>query len=163
MSRSAFAASTSGTPARTVTTRRIAISYPEDTLPRHYVGGDLVMSHVVTNLSAMFPEGEDFFVRSVRNYRDRIEDPELKRQVAGFIGQEAMHGREHRTFNARLNEMGYPTRQLDRVLKSVLQFGEKVLPKSVQLAITAALEHYTATLAEVLLTDTEAREMIDTE
>jgi hypothetical protein len=146
-----------------VTTRRIALSYPEDTLPRHYVGGDLVMSHVVTNLSAMFPEGEDFFVRSVRNYRNRIEDPELKRQVAGFIGQEAMHGREHRSFNARLNEMGYPTRELDRVLKWVLQFGEKVLPKSVQLAITAALEHYTATLAEVLLTDPEARAMIDTE
>jgi predicted metal-dependent hydrolase len=160
MSRSA---TSKPTPTRIVTTRRIAISYPQDALPRHYVGGDLVMSHVVTNLSAMFPEGEDFFVRSVRNYRNRIDDPELKRQVAGFIGQEAMHGREHRTFNARLNEMGYPTRELDRVVKWVMQLGEKVLPQSVQLAITAALEHYTATLAEVILTDPEARTMIDVE
>jgi predicted metal-dependent hydrolase len=119
------------------------------------------MSHVVTNLSAMFPEGEDFFVRSVRHYRDRITDPELKRQVAGFIGQEAMHGREHRTFNARLGELGYPTREIDRVVKGLFVVGEKVLPPSVQLAITAALEHYTATLAEVLLTDPEARGMID--
>lgn len=29
--------------------------------------------------------------------------------------------------------------------------GAKILPKKVQLAITAALEHYTATLAEMLL------------
>ncbi len=157
------ATTATSTPVRTVRTRRIAISYPEDTLPRHYVGGDLVMSHVVTNLSAMFPEGEDFFVRSVRNYRDRIDDPELRKQVAGFIGQEAMHGREHRTFNARLNQMGYPTHEIDRSVKWSFRLGEKVLPKSVQLAITAALEHYTATLAEVLLTDKEAREMIDVE
>jgi predicted metal-dependent hydrolase len=148
-------------PPRMVRTRRIALTYPDGGgLPRHYMSGDLVMSHVVTNLSAMFPEGEDFFVRSVRHYRDRISDPELKKRVAGFIGQEAMHGREHRTFNERLGELGYPTRLVDRSVKRVLGLGERVLPKSVQLAITAALEHYTATLAEVLLTDPEAREMM---
>jgi predicted metal-dependent hydrolase len=148
-------------PPRMVRTRRIALTYPDGGgLPRHYMSGDLVMSHVVTNLSAMFPEGEDFFVRSVRHYRDRISDPELKKRVAGFIGQEAMHGREHRTFNERLGELGYPTRLVDRSVKRVLGLGERVLPKSVQLAITAALEHYTATLAEVLLTDPEVREMM---
>ena len=152
---------TTATPARTVRTRRISLSYPEAELPRHYVSGDLVMSHVVTNLSAMFPEGEDFFVRSVRHYRDQITDPELRRQVAGFIGQEAMHGREHRSFNLRLGELGYPTREVDRSVKWLFALGEKVLPASVQLAITAALEHYTATLAEVLLTDPDARRMMD--
>jgi predicted metal-dependent hydrolase len=151
----------SGTPARVVRTRRIALSYPEADLPRHYVSGDLVMSHVVTNLSAMFPEGEDFFVRSVRHYRDQISDPELQRQVAGFIGQEATHGREHRTFNVRLAALGYPTKEIDRVVKVLFVIGQKVLPPSVQLAITAALEHYTATLAEVLLTDPDAQGMMD--
>jgi predicted metal-dependent hydrolase len=144
-----------------IRTRRVGFEYPAETLPRHYVGGDLVMSHVVTVLSAMFPEGEDFFVRSVRNYRDRIVDPELKRQVAGFIGQEAMHGREHRTFNARLRDLGYPTHQIDRGVKRGFAIGERVLPKRTQLAITAALEHYTATLAEVLLSDERARAMLD--
>ncbi len=119
------------------------------------------MSHVVTVLSSLFPEGEEFFVRTVRNYRDRITDPELKRQVKGFIGQEHTHGREHRTFNERLAELGYPTRRIDKWTGIGLRFGERVLPKPVQLAITAALEHYTATLAEVLLTDPRAREKID--
>jgi predicted metal-dependent hydrolase len=150
------------TPARKVRTRRIEFDYPIEELPKHYVSDDLVMSHVVTVLSSLFPEGEDFFVRSVRKYRDQISDPALKSQVAGFIGQEAMHGREHRGFNERLARLGYPTRRIDRMTGFWLKVGERVLPKPVQLAITAALEHYTATLAEVLLTEPRAREMIDT-
>jgi predicted metal-dependent hydrolase len=62
--------------ARSITTRRIAFEYPAGSIPQHFAGGDLVMSHVVAMLSAMFPNGEDFFVESVRRYRDRIEDPE---------------------------------------------------------------------------------------
>lgn len=148
-------------PPRMVRTRRIAFEYPAEKLPRHYVNDDLVMSHVVSVLSSLFPEGEDFFVRTVRNYSGRIDDPELKSQVAGFIGQEVTHGREHRHFNERLGSLGYPTRLVDRLTKYGLGLGERVLPKSVQLAITAALEHYTATLAEVLLTDPEAQALFD--
>jgi predicted metal-dependent hydrolase len=149
------------TPVRSVRTRRIAFDYPPEQLKRHYCHDDLIMSHVVTVLSSLFPEGEDFFVRTVRNYRNEVVDPELKSQVAGFIGQEAMHGREHRSFNKRLQALGYPTGAIDRGTGIGLRFGERVLPKAVQLAITASLEHYTATLAEVLLSDPEARAMID--
>ena len=149
------------TPVRPVRARRIAFQYPTDDLPRHFVSGDLVMSHVMSTLSAVFPEGEDFFVRSVRNYRDQIVDPELKKQVAGFIGQEAMHGREHRSFNKQLSALGYPTWIIDKFVGWGLKFGERVLPKTVQLAITAALEHYTATLAEVLLSDPKAQDMLN--
>ncbi len=144
-------------PARTIKTRRIEFDYASSTMPRHFMGGDPAMSHVVAVLSSLFPEGEDMFVRSVRNYRDRITDPELKKQVAAFIGQEAIHGREHRTFNRRLQTMGYPTWLIDRLVKYGFGYGSRILPKTHQLAITAALEHYTATLAETLLGDDEAR------
>jgi predicted metal-dependent hydrolase len=141
---------------RKIQTRRIEFEYDEQ-LPRHFIAGDPAMSHIVAVLSSLFPEGEDFFVQSVRNYRDQISDPELKQQVAGFIGQEAIHGREHRTFNERLAHLGYPTRFIDRCVRyGLVGVGAKVLPKSHQLAITAALEHYTATLAEVLMADDEA-------
>jgi predicted metal-dependent hydrolase len=148
-------------PPRRIRTRRIEFDYPAGELPRHFAAGDPVMSHVVAVLSSLFPEGEDFFVRSVRNYRDHITDAELKKQVAGFIGQEATHGREHRTFNRRLQSMGYPTWIIDRLTRYGLALGARVLPKAHQLAITAALEHYTATLAEVLLGDPEARATLD--
>ena len=146
--------------ARSVKTRRIAFEYPPGSMPKHFVDDDLVMSHVIAVLSSTFPNGEDFFVRSVRAYRDDITDPELKEQVGGFIGQEAIHGREHRTLNERLAELGYPTRTIDRGVDIGLKLRERLLPKSSNLALTAALEHYTATLAEVLMTDPEARAML---
>ena len=147
---------TGSVPHRDVHTRRIRFAYPEGSLDKHYVDGDLVMSHVVAVLSATFPPGEDFFVRSVRHFSDRITDPELKKQVAGFIGQEVTHGREHRALNDRLQEMGYPTRRVDRAAKRGLGLYEKKLPALSCLAVTAALEHYTAALAETLLTDERA-------
>ncbi len=147
--------------ARALKVRRISFAYPPDDLPRHFMAdGDLVMSHVVAVLSSVFPEGEDYFVRSVRNFRDAITDPTLKPAVAGFIGQEAIHGREHRVFNERLQALGYPTRLIDRVIGNRLQVRrEGAPPERLRLAVTAALEHYTATLAEVLLSDPEARAM----
>jgi predicted metal-dependent hydrolase len=148
-------------PPRSITTRRISFQYPPGDLPRHFAGGDLIMSHVVAMLSAMFPNGEDFFVQSVRNYRHRITDPQLKTQVGKFIGQEAIHGREHREFNDRLHDLGYTTRLVDRgVDMGLKRLGTRLLPKRTQLAITAALEHYTATLAEVLMGSPEARELL---
>lgn len=144
-------------PAREVRTRRIAFDYPEGDLPKYFADGDLVVSHILAMLSSFFPEGEDFFVRSVRNYRDQITDPELKKQVGGFIGQEAIHGREHRRFNDRLQNHGYPTHWVDRRTKIGLDALAKRSPQKVQLAVTAALEHYTATIAEVLLADERAQ------
>src|SRR3954464_790000 len=147
-------------PRPVVRTRRIRFDYPTGSLDRHYVQGDLVMSHVIAVLSAMFPEGEDFFVRSVRRYADAVTDPELKEQVAGFIGQETTHGREHRALNEQLHEMGYPTRRVDRMVKFGLGMYERRLPGLTCLAITAALEHYTAALAETLLTDERAQALL---
>ncbi len=149
------------TPARTIRTRRIAFAYPDGSMRRHYADGDLIMSHVLSLLSALFPEGEDFFVESVRNYREQITDPELKRQVAAFIGQEAMHSREHRTLNTRLQDLGYQTWLADRLTRHGLNLGRRVLPKVHQLAVTAALEHYTATLAEMIMTIPAVREGLD--
>src|SRR5207249_7156479 len=127
-------------------------------VPRHFAGdGDLIASHVGAGLSAVFPDGEDYFVRSVRQFRDQIEDPALKRQVAGFIGQEAMHGREHRAFNDRLAELGYPTKRFERFTKKGLAMRERLLPATHNLAATAALEHFTATLAELVLSSEETR------
>ncbi len=141
---------------RSITVRRLDLDYPGADLPKHFVADDPVRSHIAAMLSSVFPEGEDFFVRSVRNYRDQISDPELKEQVKGFIGQEALHGREHRAFNERLQQLGYPTRFVDRRTKAGLALLAKIAPKRTQLAVTAALEHYTATLAEVLLRDEAA-------
>lgn len=141
---------------RAVPTRRVSFEESLQQVPRHFAAdGDLIQSHFAATLSAVFPDGEDYFVRSVRRYRDRITDPELKRQVAGFIGQESVHGREHRAFNQRLAELGYPTHHFERLTRRALKLRERLNSGRSNLAATAALEHYTATFAEVLLTNEE--------
>ncbi|WP_236734125.1 metal-dependent hydrolase [Mycolicibacter kumamotonensis] len=125
---------------------------------RHFVEGDIVMSHLVALLSGGFPPGEEGFIRSVRRFAGQITDPVLKKRVAGFIGQEAVHGQEHRRLNEKLIEKGYP-------IVRFLTFGpnsrrnklwervQDLLPGYVHLAFTAAAEHYTATVAERLFSD----------
>src|SRR6476646_6616173 len=71
-----------------------------DDLPKHFAAdGDIVMSHVLAVLSSVFPDGEDYFVRAVERAQDRVTDPALRQDVEGFLGQEEMHGLEHRVLN----------------------------------------------------------------
>lgn len=152
-----------------VRARQVSLRWSGRAVPRHFVGDDLVLSHMAAVLSSMFPPGEAFFVRSVRRHRDRVTDPVLAAQVTGFIGQESVHAREHRALNVRLAELGFPTRHLERKAGFGLRVLERVLPPIACLAGTAALEHATATLAEALLaseevqalfTDDQVRELV---
>jgi hypothetical protein len=154
----------SSNPDNTVPTRRMDFEESMRGLPKHFArDGDLIGSHVTMALSSVFPDGEDYFVRSVRNYRDKVTDPALKRQVAGFIGQESVHGREHRVFNNRLAELGYPAKEYEAMTRVGLKIREKLLPAKSNLAATAALEHFTATLAELVLTSEEIRDLMGEE
>ena len=153
--------SQSSDPGRTVPTRRISFEASLQDLPKHFAfDGNLIACHLIAALSSVFPDGEDYFVRSVRHFRDRITDPDLKRQVSGFIGQEAVHGREHRVLNDRLAELGYPTKRYEWLTRRGLALRTKVATAKANLAATAALEHFTATLAEVVLTDARTRQQI---
>jgi hypothetical protein len=154
----------SSNPDNVVPTRRMDFEASMRELPKHFAqDGDLIASHVIMALSSVFPDGEDYFVRSVRKYRDKVTDPALKRQVAGFIGQESVHGREHRVFNDRLAELGYPAKEYEAVTRVALKIREKILPAKSNLAATAALEHFTATLAELVLTSEEIRDLMGAE
>src|SRR5438876_8018303 len=145
-------------PTRSVPTRHMEFDPWLDDLPDHFAAdGDIVMSHVLAVLSSVFPDGEDYFVRSVEAVRDRIKDPKLRQDVEGFIGQESMHGREHRALNEPLAELGYPTRAIGTYVQRLTALRERFQSKKANLAVTAALEHYTASLAETLLNDPRAR------
>jgi predicted metal-dependent hydrolase len=141
-----------------ITTRRMSFEDSLREVPRHFgADGDLLSSHIAACLSSVFPDGEDFFVRSVRDFRDQVSEPVLAQQMRGFIGQEAVHGREHRAFNRRLAELGYPTTFIETVTERLLALADRLLSPKARLAVTAALEHYTATLAEQLLRDDETK------
>jgi predicted metal-dependent hydrolase len=118
---------------------------------RDWNAGGHHLSQFFNTLSIFFPSGERFFIESVRNYRERITDPQLQKAVTAFIGQEAMHGREHIEYNDVLVASGAPADAMEKLVISLLGFAKKVLPKADQLAVTIALEHFTAILADILL------------
>ncbi|MCF3995899.1 metal-dependent hydrolase, partial [Pseudomonas aeruginosa] len=70
-----------------------------DPMPRHWHSGDAFKTHMFNAMSVLFPDGERFFIDSVRHYRERVEDPALKQQIRGFIGQEGHHSREHLVYS----------------------------------------------------------------
>ncbi len=109
----------------------------------------------------MFPKGEEFFVASVRRHRDAVKDmPELRAQVKGFIGQEAMHSREHRHLNNRLHELGYNTVRADDMIGRICAKVLKMRPRRLAIAATAAAEHYTGLLAETALDHEPTRKIL---
>lgn len=103
-------------------------------------------------MSITFPIGEKFFIDSVRHYADQITDPTLQEHVKGFCGQEGFHRREHQRYNEILCEArGYNLEKLEGTLTRRLKWAQKNLSPLQNLAITVAIEHFTAVLAELLL------------
>lgn len=132
-----------------------------DPLPRHWHGGDAFRSHLFDAMSVLFPDGERFFIDSVRNFREQISDPVLKEQIRGFIGQEGHHSREHLTYSQRLRDLGYDVTTIEKRAQARIRFTQKKFPAKRQLAATAALEHITAIMANGLLTDPRTMEGAD--
>lgn len=120
-------------------------------IPRHWVSGDPFATHFLNALSSTFPFGEAFFVRSVRHYQDRIEDPVLRNRIRGFAGQEAQHSRVHDEHMQLLVEQGYGALETrNRFFDRLLHWHNRKTPRF-SLAVTAALEHLTAILVRQML------------
>jgi len=130
--------------------------------PRYFLAGNATATTFIAVLSAAFPPGERFFIESVRRFRDRVADPELNAAVKGFIGQEAIHGREHDRLNELLVGCGLNTRVPERGVRVGLMLLERC-SASQQLACTALMEHFTALLGEVLLEDEDFQALGDAE
>ncbi len=122
-------------------------------VPRHWLGGRKAVTRFMDNLSIFFPAGERFFVASVRAHEKKVEDPELLAAVRAFVGQEGIHTREHLRYNEMLRAQGLPISEMEERVRRLLSRVTKWTPRRRQLAVTCALEHFTALLGHVLLED----------
>lgn len=133
--------------------RNVVIPFDKNKKFSFYYEDNLVVTSLFVVLSAMFPPGEVFFIESIRNVRDQIKDEKLLEDIRNFIAQEAFHSREHQSLNEHLIQSDYPeVVEIEAKTKAKLDEFRK-LPKVEQLAATVVMEHYTATLARLLLTD----------
>lgn len=131
--------------------RQLNFRLPDEP-PRYPVANNATATTFIAVLSGFFPPGERFFMESVRHFRDQISDPHLKAQVSGFMGQEAIHGREHERLNAMLIGQGIDVRVPERAVSIALKVLER-FPARQQLAFTTFMEHFTALVGEQFLTD----------
>lgn len=131
--------------------RRMNFGLEAAQLPKHWYADSPALSHFFNALSAVFPDGEKYFIDSVRAYEDMITDPELKQQVREFVRQEGHHTLHHRLFNQRLQALGVSMERCAKIAKQILQRSRKEDSALMQLAMTAAFEHFTAMMGDWLL------------
>ncbi|MEO6698406.1 MAG: metal-dependent hydrolase [Paraperlucidibaca sp.] len=115
---------------------------------KYFIENDPVCSALWTAFQAYFPEGEQFFVDSVRDIRAQVTDSQLQKDVAAFIGQEAMHAKEHYAANEAFKALGIDVSGLDNATRKVRLTGNRILPKRFRVALTAAAEHFTGVISE---------------
>lgn len=125
--------------------------FPIDDAPRDWHPAGRAVTAYWDELSIFFPKGETFFVKSVRHFAPQLTDQQLKNDVAAFCAQEGFHGREHVAYNDRLARFGLPIAALEKNVERILGLATKVLNPRKQLAVTAALEHFTSLMGEFIL------------
>lgn len=134
--------------------RDLRFTFDSERMTEWHPGG-VAVSNFFNALSVLFPEGEQFFIDSIRHYRDKgvIKDEKLLEEIRQFIGQEAMHGREHRDYNAAITKAGLGGDKMEAFVGRLLKGVQKRLPASHQLGATCALEHLTASFGGYILED----------
>lgn len=141
------------------------VQFNFDKVQKHWILNSAIATHFVNSMHIVFPEGEKFFVRSVRRFAKDIKDETLKKEINSFCGQEGIHAREHQRFWEVMQEQGLEPEKFASFLKVTAFSGKysienmvrntlnKVQPQlgdKMALSITTALEHYTAILANAL-------------
>jgi predicted metal-dependent hydrolase len=117
-------------------------------IPRDWAGDNVLRTHLANALNLLFPEGERFFVRSVRAFEASLEDEALRQRVIAFYAQEGRHAGAHERAFAVMEAHGYEVRDfLARYKDLAFDRFESRIPAELRLSVTVALEHFTAILA----------------
>lgn len=135
----------------TITVRRPTFDLTD--LPRRWVGGSRLGTWFGNAGHVFIPLGEEMFIDSVKHYRGDITDDGLRREVASFIGQEAVHARVHESVWDELRDHGVPIDDYASMIRWLRDRVEPHVPPALLLSTTAALEHYTAAFGRAFLTE----------
>lgn len=71
------------------------VSFGWEDTPLHWLPGEPFAGHMINVLHLLLPAGERWFVHVYKQVLPHIKDEQLRADVVGFIGQEAMHATAH--------------------------------------------------------------------
>ena len=120
---------------------------------RWWAGGDPIATAWFNALSATFPRGETLFVDAVKAFRADAP-PQLAAEIRAFVKQEVNHTREHMAFNRAAEAAGYDLSRIDAWVEEMIGRIYR-RPKHGWLAVTIALEHFTAMFSHEFLAHPE--------
>ncbi|MFC5719817.1 metal-dependent hydrolase [Streptomyces gamaensis] len=140
--------------------RRVAFDWSGT--PLHWIPGEPTATHVINVLHLLLPAGERWFVKVFKEALPWVRDPELLKDVKGFMGQEATHSVQHAYVLGHLAEQGLDTgpytRHVDFLFDVLLgerpPFGLPVREEEwlrFRLSVIAATEQFTAVLGDWVL------------
>lgn len=124
-----------------------------DDIPKYWMAGDVYKTRMMDAVQATFPDGERYFISTVRAFRDDITDPQMKHDVADFMMQEGQHGKVHTQYNDRLARQGIKIKRLTDEMKRINEIRLRRYSAKYNVALTAAFEHFTAMMADLFFAD----------
>ena len=116
---------------------------------RWWLNNDPIATAWHNALSLTFPRGEAFFIEAVKAHREGAP-AKLEAEIRAFVKQEINHTREHIVLNKSVVDAGYDVTAIERRIEENLAL-TKGRPAILNLAVTMALEHYTAMMAHEFL------------
>lgn len=142
-----------------VLVRTAAAAVPVRTLGASYDGvsgtwchESALLTQFLNAFHIIVAEGERYMIRSMQPALAQTTDPTMRRALVAFIAQEAQHAKAHMQAQKSLGPAVLATGRLGRLCSWV---GRGVLPTlfspRMNLAITSGIEHWTASVGELLL------------
>lgn len=140
--------------------------------PLHWIPHDPAASYITNSIHLLLPAGEFWFCRVYNKALPHVRDAQLRADVQGFVRQEAIHARSHQgALEGYLRRHGVEIDNVLRVADFVfgrlleekpVRLGKGLLARRLQkrlekwqlrqqLAIVAAVEHYTCVLGKWVL------------
>jgi predicted metal-dependent hydrolase len=132
------------------TSQPLRVDWDQD-LPYYWNDSSPFKTHWLNALNINFPDGERFFIASLKAYQHVVTDPVQSADFNTFVKQENWHGHVHEQYTQWLERRGLPA--LD-VKESMRKFWSNLRPHwgdRTCLTATVCIEHITAVNAEYML------------
>jgi len=83
------------------------LAFPEEIAPV-FIEGEPEASYALVGFSLLLPYLEPYLIRTMRDAKPQVTDPELVKDLERFSAQEGQHYQQHRRFNETIRTQGFP-------------------------------------------------------